>query len=47
MNYLRNTAPRIAIVGSGFGGLGAAIELRKAGYQHIIASRGYIAITDF
>ena len=29
------SSPRFAIIGSGFGGLGAAIELRKAGYKHI------------
>lgn len=30
-----NSGPRIAIIGTGFGGLGAAIELRKAGYGRI------------
>jgi glycine/D-amino acid oxidase-like deaminating enzyme len=41
-NGLRDV--RVAIVGAGFGGIGAAIRLREAGYERTMDARGATAV---
>ena len=40
----RGRSPRVAIIGAGFGGLGAAVALRRAGIDNLVIIEGRDAI---